>query len=293
MTSILSLRTALRRGTAEHYDDPRLYDHEYKRRRADVRFYKDYCREYYREHFEDHARNATGPILELGCGTGRVTTPLRKQGHAVVGLDLSQAMLGRCAERFGWAGRRLRGPGLLVRGDMRHLPLRGPFGLVLCPFNAFMHLYRQQDITACLSEVHRVLDPNQGRFVFDVQNPDLRWLLRDPRKRWARTRFKHPVTVRTMVYSTNHTYDAKRQIAHVKLYYDCPDDPSASRTVSLAHRQFFPQELRLLLNVHGFTLESEFGDFDGRPFEADSETQLLVCRPNGNVKIPTPDSCPP
>ena len=161
---------------------------------------------------------------------------------------------------------------------MRQLPLGNGFQLVLCPFNAFMHLYRQQDISNCLNEIRRVLEPERGRFVFDVQNPDLRWLLRDPRKRWARTRFKHPVTGETTVYSTNHTYDAKRQIAHVKLYYDRPDNPAASRTVSLTHRQFFPQELRLLLDVHGFTLESEFGDFDGRPFEADSDSQILVCR---------------
>jgi len=231
-----------------------------------VRFYRQYC------------RDAKGPILELGCGTGRVTTPLLKDGHAVVGLDLSEAMLGRCAERLHWAGRRIRGTSLLLRGDMRQLPLAPGFGLVLCPFNAFMHLYRHQDISACLNEVHRVLEPHHGRFVFDVQNPDLRWLLRDPHKRWARTRFKHPFTGEPMVYSTNHTYDAKRQIAHVKLYYDRPENPTASRVVSLTHRQFFPQELRFLLDAHGFTLESEFGEFDGRPFEADSDSQILVCR---------------
>lgn len=190
-------------------------------------------------------------------------------------------MLGRCAVRFRWAGRRLTGPGLLVQADMRQLPMGGPFSLVLCPFNAFMHLYRLSDIAACLGEIRRVLNPDPAggaRFVFDVQNPDLRWLLRDPNKRWARTRFKHPVTGKAMVYSTNHTYDAKRQIAHVKLYYDCPEDPSASRTVSLAHRQLFPQELRLLLETNGFTIESAFGDFDASPFESSSENQLLVCR---------------
>ncbi len=187
-------------------------------------------------------------------------------------------MLRRCAERFRWAGRRLRGPGLLLQGDMRSLPVRGPFTLVLCPFNAFMHLYRSVDIAACLREIRRVLHPEHGRFVFDVQNPDLRWLLRDPKKRWARTRFKHPATGKAMVYSTNHTYDAKRQLAHVKLYYDCPEDPSQSRTVSLAHRQFFPQELHLILETNGFAIESEFGDFDASPFESQSENQIVACR---------------
>ncbi len=244
-----------------------------------MRFYRDYCREHFREHFGEHASMARPPILELGCGTGRITTPLLKAGHTVVGIDLSQSMLIRCTERLRWAGRRVQGSSLLIRGDMRSLPLGGPFGLILCPFNAFMHLYRHADVAACLGEVRRLLEPDQGRFLFDVQNPDLRWLLRDPKKRWARTRFKHPVTGKTMVYSTNHIYDAKRQLTHIKLYYDCPEDPSAASTVSLAHRQFFPQELRLLLQTNGFTIESEFGYFDGRPFESDSETQLLVCRP--------------
>jgi len=256
-----------------------------------VRFYRDYCQEHFGEHypelFEAHdpdplpdaPSRARPPILELGCGTGRITTPLLKAGHTVVGLDLSQSMLTRCTERLHWAGSRVQGAGLLLRGDMRHLPLQPPFALILCPFNAFMHLYRHIDVAACLGEVRRLLAPKHGRFIFDVQNPDLRWLLRDPNKRWARTKFKHPVTGQTMVYSTNHTYDAKRQLTHIKLYYDCPEDPSASHTVSLAHRQFFPQELRLLLETNGFTVESEFGYFDGRPFESDSETQLLVCRP--------------
>lgn len=225
--------------------------------------------------------DAQGAILELGCGTGRITVPLLKQGHRVVGLDLHRAMLRRCAERLRRAGRRIKGTPTLLHADMRELPLRGPFALVLCPFNAFMHLYLAPDISACLGEVRRVLDPKRGRFIFDVLNPDLRWLLRDPAKRWCRTRFKHPVTGQRFVYSTNHTYDAKRQIAHVRIYYDCPDDPAQSRTVSLAHRQFYPQELRQLLRSHGFELIAEYGGFDRSPFESDSDTQILVCKVAG------------
>ncbi len=218
-------------------------------------------------------------MLELGCGTGRVSLPLLRQGTPVIGVDLSTPMLGRAVERIAWAGRRVKAPVHLARADMRALPFAdATFERILCPFNAFMHLYYPPDITACLNEVRRLLRPETGRFLFDVINPDLGWLMRDPRKRWARTRFKHPVTGLRYVYSTNHTYDARRQLCLVNIYYDCVDDPAQSVRQLVAHRHFFPQELRALIRFHGLELVEEYGDFLGAPFEGDSEQQILVCK---------------
>jgi len=62
--------------------------------------------------------------------------------------------------------------------------------------------------------------------VFDVQLPDLAWLIRDPSKRWARTRFTDPTTKQPMLYSTNHDYDPISQIALIRIYYD-PVEPAA------------------------------------------------------------------
>jgi len=224
-------------------------------------------------------REARRPVLELGAGSGRITLPLVRQGTPVVALDLSRPMLDRAVERLAWAGRRKKAPAHLLRADMRAVPLAdASFEWILCPFNAFMHLYHPPDIAACLNEVRRLLVPGAGRFALDILNPDLRWLTRDPRRRWARTRFKHPENGLLYEYTTNHTYDARRQICFVNLYYDCLDDPSQSVRQLVAHRHFFPQEIRALLRHHGLELVAEYGDFKGSPFEGDSEQQILVCR---------------
>jgi SAM-dependent methyltransferase len=119
-------------------------------------------------------------------------TALVRSGATVLGVDLSGPMLEACAAKLDVRRRRGAGAALLLRGDMRQLPLRGAFPLVISPFNALQHLYFLTEVEACLAEVRRLLAPG-GRFVFDVLHPDLRWLLRDPERRWARLRFKHPV----------------------------------------------------------------------------------------------------
>lgn len=184
----------LRAGTVEHYEDPWLYDHEYRRRRADVNFYRALA--------AAHGRH----VLELGCGSGRVLEPLCRDGARVVGLDASQPMLRRCAERLARLRPAARARAHLARGDFRRFALARRFPLVICPFNAMMHLYTRDDFARFLACVRAHLAPS-GIFAFDVLNPDLRWLTRDPTRRWSRTRFKDPRTGRAYHYTTNYVYD--------------------------------------------------------------------------------------
>ena len=76
-------------GSREHYADAALYDYEYRRRRADVTFYRELAT----------ARRADR-ILELGAGSGRVTIPLARDGHHVTALDQSRAMLAKLRGRI-------------------------------------------------------------------------------------------------------------------------------------------------------------------------------------------------
>lgn len=259
-------------GTVEHYEDAALYDFEYRRRRGDVNHYRRLAR-----------RLAPGgPILELGCGSGRVLAPLARDGHRVIGLDTSQAMLRRARARLEALGRAARERGHVVRADMRRFALLARFPLIVCPFNAFQHLYTREDVAACLRAVAAHL-ADGGRFAFDVLNPDLKWLTREARKRWARTRFRHPTTGERLEYSTNQTYDPVTQIAYMRIYYERLDVPEGSperrtRVVRLCQRQFFPAELEALLAANGFTVDERCGGFDGEPFEGDSESQVILTR---------------
>lgn len=260
------------RGCREHYDDPTLYDHEYRRRRQDVAFYRTLARQ---------LLGGPGRILELACGSGRVTTALLRDGHEVVGLDLSPPMLERANARIARLGRSARGRVRLVQGDIRDFSLGARFPLVIMAFNSFEHLYTRVEVAACLARVGEHLEEG-GRFAFDVQNPNLDWLVRDPSKRWARTVFRHPTSGRRITYSTNHVYDPVSQIAVIRIYYDpvepITDADEPSRVVVLAQRKFFPAELEALVTHGGFAVEQRYGDFAGEPLTGEAESQLLVCR---------------
>lgn len=256
--------------TIEHYRDAALYDFEYRRRRADVNHYRELARA--------HAQD--GAVLELGCGTGRILAPLARDGHTAIGVDVAPDMLARAAERIAGLGRAARARVHLVRADMRRFAFATRFPLVICPFNAFQHMYARADAEATLASVRAHLSPG-GIFAFDVLNPDLRWLTRNATKRWARTKFTHPTSGRRYEYSTNQTYDPITQIAYMRIYYEALDeDPATRRThvVRLAQRQFFPAELAALLANAGFTVVERWGDFGRAPLTGDAPSQVVVCR---------------
>jgi len=263
----------LEAGTTDHYLDTDLYDFEYEDRVEDVKWYQALARE--------RGRNLR--ILELGAGTGRITCPLAADDHHVIALDAMPSMLDALR-------RRARDEGvadlvLPVQADMRELPLESStIELVIAPFNALMHLYDWHSLLRCFREVERVLVPG-GAFAFDVQMPDLEWLRWDPEVRHAITRFVHPRTGEKLVYSTNHTYDPSTQICHIRIYYDdAPPSgrrfvppPQPRRLVHLAHRQIFPEEVRMLVATAGLQLLGLHADFSTRPLREAKESQVAVC----------------
>jgi SAM-dependent methyltransferase len=252
-------------GSREHYADAALYDYEYRRRRADVTFYRELA-----------TQRGAAKVLELGAGSGRVTIPLARDGHHVVALDQSHAMLEKLRARVAAlpsaAARRID----VVEGDLRTFELGGKFPLVIAAFNVLEHLYTRGEVDACLRHVASHLAPG-GAFAFDVQLPDMAWLLRDSTKRWAKTRFTDPTTGRAMFYSTNHDYDPVGQIALIRLYYEPVDGKGPTRIVKLSQRKFFPAELEALVAHAGLRVVERYGDFSRRVLDGAAESQVLVC----------------
>ncbi|MFM8536304.1 MAG: class I SAM-dependent methyltransferase, partial [Acidimicrobiia bacterium] len=102
------------------------------------------------------AARAGGPILALGCGTGRVALPVAKKGATVVGIDRSESMLARARTRVRRAklGSQLQ----LIRGDIRHLPFPDrSFPLVMAPYGILQSLLDEALLAATLQDVRRVL----------------------------------------------------------------------------------------------------------------------------------------
>lgn len=273
----------LRSGTTDHYEDAELYDFEYRDHRHDIGWYRALAK-----------RLGAGlQVLELGAGTGRITLPLAQDGHRITALDRMPSMLAQLQRKLEapGPGGRAPDPALTHRvepvlGDICEMPIADArYDLVIAPFNVLMHLYRWQDLLACFREVRRVLMPG-GYFALDVLLPDLDWLTWDPNERHSVTYFTHPRTGESLVYSTNHTYDPATQVAHVRIFYDdAPRRPRAfkpppepRKVVHLAHRQIFPEELRMLIATAGLELESLTGNFRAGALVPGVDAQCLVAR---------------
>lgn len=295
-------------GGTEAFEDAALYDFEYRRRRADVRFYLRIAEEFATRSSNTRVDPAKRPVLDLACGSGRLLIPLLRAGKVVVGLDRSRFMLARAAARLRRLAAKPRARAMLLQGDLRALPtvtaraadrqrladatdtaantssLAPRFGLAICAFHSLQHLVSDTDLLRFFRGVRRTLVPG-GWLAFDILPPDPRWIERDSTRRWGRTQFRHPVTGQRFVYTNNHVYDAGRRALHIRLYYqpiDLRGRPTGPELVRrLCHRQLHPAEVTALCRRAGLDVIARFGGFDGRPLapaNGDDDENIYVAR---------------
>ena len=212
-----------------------------------------------------------GKVLELACGTGRLTIPIAQAGHEVTGIDLSDPMLDRARTKAVAAG---LSPTFL-NADIRNFSVPGQFDLIFLPNNAIGHVHTHVELKSLFSSVRCHLAPN-GYFIVETFNPSLEILLRpqEPRKYVAEY---HDRLGRRVVVTENHLYDTATQISHVRWYY-ARNGESGEEIRELPLRIFYPQEFRALLLNNGFEIESVYGDYSKKPFNSTSGKQVAVCR---------------
>ena len=207
-------------------------------------------------------------VLELACGTGRLTIPLAARGLQMTGLDLSAAMLDRARHKATSV------PTNFVLGDMRDFDLGTHFDLIFIPINSICHLLTRADVEACLRCVCQHLQP-AGRFVVDVFNPSLTLLSRDVSRWYEVGEYDTPDGARVRLVEQNR-YDRATQINYITWRYEFDDGRQVERTLTM--RQFFPQELDALLAYNGFVIEAKYGGYGEKDFHAESNQQLVVAR---------------
>ncbi|MGD2175622.1 MAG: class I SAM-dependent methyltransferase [Candidatus Brocadiaceae bacterium] len=225
------------------------------------------------------ATAADGPVLELGCGTGRVLIPVARAGCETVGLDISEHMLRKCREKLAREPAEVRARVRLVTEDMTGFDLGAEFGLITTPFRPFQHLVAVEQQLACLECVRKHLAPD-GRFILDVFNPDPRKLT-DPtaleeREDFADLRLPDGRTLRR-----THRFSARHpavQCNDVELIYYVTDlQGDTERHVhAFPFRYFYRYEVEHLLARAGLRVVELLGSFDGSPFADDSPEMIFV-----------------
>lgn len=218
------------------------------------------------------ARESGGPVLELGCGTGRVLLPIARDGVACTGLDSSEAMLEELGRRRPAANLRL------VKGPMQYFDFGSDrFGLIFSAFRSFQHVLTVEDQLACLAAVRRHLAPG-GLFAFDVFAPKLERIARVEEPEAEEARWKEGET--EVVRFTGVRRDPAAQVMEVTFRYEsrAPGRPSESESVRTKMRYFFRYEIEHLLARSGFLDVRVFGGFDRRPFDYFSGETVVLAR---------------
>ena len=257
------------------YRRPREYDLEHVGDDEDVVFYVGLAKSLHPQ-----------SVLELACGTGRITVPLAEEGarsgFSVVGLDSEANMLKQARDKArhmsGAARKRLK----LVHGDMRKWHGREPFDLIIVPCGSISHLLDLRDQLDAWRQAFQSLAP-AGRFVVETVMPNFSAYVDS---------FLNPP--RTLVEIDRDVTDERRKIRLVrrKTVNYLPDEQRAQIRFLYEkyHRKsliesyiddfeshvYFPRELRLLFLNSGFEIEDVFGDYNRRPLRASSQLMIMI-----------------
>jgi len=222
------------------------------------------------------ARERGGRVLELGCGTGRVSLGVARSGVDLVGIDRSAAMLGRAAAR----ARRLnqgRGAGrfTLVRGDIRALPFRDRvFSTILAPYGVVQSLLADRDLSAALVSIRRALSPG-GTFGLELV-PDV------PRWREYDNRVQLQGSARggvhlTLVESVEQDRPRRRTTFRQR-YIERRGGRRRDHDFYLTFRTLSVPQMRRRLERAGFHVDDVLGDYRGGRWSEHSEIWIILAR---------------
>jgi len=211
-----------------------------------------------------------GNILELCCGTGRLTIPLAQEGYNITGVDISTSMLKQAKGKANES----KIPISFIKADIRSLDLPEVYDIIFIPFNSIHHLYTNQDFFKVLIGVKKLLKKN-GYFIFDCFNPDIRYIVHAEKEEQTVAEYSTK-DGREVIVKQTMAYENKTQINCIKWHYYINGEFDSTQNLDM--RMFFPQELDAYLSLYGFKIIHKFGGFNEEIFEDKSNKQIFVCK---------------
>ncbi|MEM6721070.1 MAG: class I SAM-dependent methyltransferase [Bacteroidota bacterium] len=214
-------------------------------------------------------KNKKARILELCCGTGRLTIPIAKEGYMITGVDITASMLEQAKTKAVEGGLQID----FIQADMRTFDLHEKFDLIFIPFNSIHHLYTNEDIFKALSAVKNHLKED-GRFLLDCFNPNIQFIVESQNTQKEISKYTTR-DGREVVIKEEMQYESATQMNRIQWHYFI--NGNFDSTQNLDMRMFYPQELDAYLKWAGFNCIHKFGSFEEEPFQDASEKQIFVC----------------
>ena len=212
-------------------------------------------------------KNKDARILELCCGTGRLTIPILKDGYDITGVDYTASMLEQAKIKASEEGLDIE----LIEADIRTLELPDKYDLIFIPFNSIHHLYKNEDLFKAFMVVKNHLKEG-GLFLLDCFNPNLEFIVEGGKEQKEvaeyTTKDGREVLIREIM-----RYESKTQVNRIAWHYFINGEFDSIQNLDM--RMYFPQELDSYLEQHGFTIIHKFGSFKEEEFNDSSEKQIF------------------
>lgn len=247
-------------GVGELIYDAKIYD-EMNNFDDDLEFYYNLAKEY------------NGKILELCCGTGRLTIPLKEKGIDICGVDFTKNMLEEAKHKASVKKLKID----FILGDMKDLSLpdykREKFDMIFIPFNSLQNTYTIDDVSNVFSSVRKYLK-NNGIFVFDIFNPSIHFLVEGEKKSKEIKRFTLE-DGRNVIITEKLKYDSATQTNRVIWKHEI-DGKTYNQKLDM--RCFYPLEMDLIIKFNKFKTIEKFGNYKKEKFDSNSIKQIYICK---------------
>lgn len=226
---------------------------------ADLEFYKRWL-----------PKNKDARILELCCGTCRLTIPIAKDGYDISGVDYTSSMLEQAKAKASESGLEIE----FIEADIRTLDLPEKYDLIFISFNSIHHLYKNEDLFKAFNVVKNHLKEG-GLFLLDCFNPNIQFIAESEKEQKEiaeyTTKDGREVLIKQIM-----RYENKTQINRIEWHYFINGEFNSIQNLDM--RLFFPQELDSYLEWNGFNIIHKFGGFEEEAFSDHSEKQIFVCQ---------------
>lgn len=226
---------------------------------TDLKFYKKWL-----------PKKKEARILELCCGTGRLTLPIAKDGYKISGVDITSSMLDQANAKALEAGLTID----FIKADIRILDLPEKYDLIFIPFNSIHHLYQNDDLFQVFNVVKSHLKEN-GIFLLDCYNPNIQYIIEGEKEQKEIAKYITKDGRKILIKQKMH-YENKTQINRIEWHYFINNKFDSIQNLDM--RLYFPQELNSYLEHNGFKIIHKFGNFKEEEFNNSSEKQIFVCK---------------
>lgn len=253
----------------ENYRLADFYDDQYGNIQHDIPFWRNMT-------------NDSQEILEIACGTGRITIPLLLNKKKVHAIDYSSEMISILHNKIDTDFPLLKDQLEITNADMRNFDLNKKFDTIIITSNSLNHIETNQDVVRTLQTMKKHLT-DDGILVFDILNPKFNFLIRDPNGIYDEEIL--PYTKSNTFFKTweNNIYSPSEQINYVTYYYQFCDEHGNStndeiKKMKLKVRLFFPKEMDFVIESSGFKIINKFDWYDHREWSGKTGEQIYVLK---------------